>query len=567
VTAIALIDPGKPPLDLTTRTRFVSPDTGNPDDRTVMMVSLPRPVSVNDTVTVEVKWTSRIPRPVARTGVIDDYFFIAQWFPKVAVLEGAGWNAHEFHVGTEFFADYGVYDVNMTVPAGWVVGATGVEQRRSDNGDGTVTHAYHQADVHDFAWTTSPNFVERKATFEHGRLPRVEMRLLLQPEHVSQADRHFAATRAALRYYGEWFGPYPYGHITIVDPAWQSGSDGMEYPTLFTAGTRWLAPSQVHEPENVTIHEAGHQFWYGMVGNNEFEDAWLDEGLNSFATARAEAAAFPPARYAVRFFGSKPYGSRHRGFLPWVFTEIALSREVAGNGLDSYRRAAESDVQATLSFRYWPATGAAITYHKTALWLNTLERLIGWPALQRVLQTFFERWKFRHPKPADFFAVAREVSGRDLTWFFDQVYKGSNTFDYGVEEFTSVRIGGRGLFGTEGSLAYRQGDDKETRYETMVVVRRHGEAIFPVDLLVVFDDGERVRTPWNGQERWRQFTYERASPGAYAQIDPDRVLLLDVNYTNNSRTLDPKGPAAATRWASKWMIWLQDLMMTYAFFV
>ena len=92
------------------------------------------------------------------------------------------------------------------------------------------------------------------------------MRLLLQPEHAGQAERHFDATRVALRFYGEWFGAYPYGHVTVVDPAWQSGAGGMEYPTLFTAGTRWLAPRHVMQPESVTVHEAGHQFWYGIVG-------------------------------------------------------------------------------------------------------------------------------------------------------------------------------------------------------------------------------------------------------------------------------------------------------------
>jgi hypothetical protein len=193
--------------------------------------------------------------------------------------------------------------------------------------------------------------------------------------------------------------------------------------------------------------------------------------------------------------------------------------------------------------------------------------MIGWPTLQRIMSTFFERWKFRHPKPADFFAVVSELSGRDLSWFFDQVYNGSNTFDYGVDTFTSVRAGAEGYFGDEGSLAYREGDDKEPRYVTTVVVRRYGEAVFPVDVLVVFENGEPIRTRWNGKERWRQFTYERASRAAYAQVDPDRILLLDVNYTNNSQTLTPKGPAAATKWTLKWMVWLQDLMMTYAYFV
>src|SRR5262249_45915690 len=208
------------------------------------------------------------------------------------------------------------------------------------------------------------------------------------------------------------FGPYPYGHITIVDPAFQSGAGGMEYPTLFTAGTRWLAPARVTTPEGVTVHEAGHQFWYGIVGNNEFEDAWMDEGFNTFSTARTVAQAFSPNYLAVRYFG---------GFIPWVFKDVVLTREQDGDGLDGYRLDAKADPESAPTWRYYPATSGGITYSKTALWLNTMERWLGWPALQKIMSTHFERRKFTHPTPDDFFAVTNEVLGREIGWFFDQV--------------------------------------------------------------------------------------------------------------------------------------------------
>jgi hypothetical protein len=255
VTAIRLVGlDSQPPLDLTASQRFLAPDDGNPDDRTVMAVALPRPVEGGQAVNVEIEWTSQIPRTFSRTGGVGRAFFLAQWFPKIGVLEESGWNCHQFHPHTEFYADYGIYDVHLTVPRGWTVGATGRERSRRDTGAET-TYRYYEEDVHDFAWTTSPDYLERRATFEHERLPPVEMRLLLQPEHAGQAERHFAATRAALRYYGEWFGPYPYGHITIVDPAWRLGAGGMEYPTLFTAGTRRLAPTRDNQPEGVTVQQ------------------------------------------------------------------------------------------------------------------------------------------------------------------------------------------------------------------------------------------------------------------------------------------------------------------------
>ena len=314
VTAVRLLGAGDaPPLELTSRMQYISPDNGDPDDQTVLAVPLPADVGPGETINLELEWTSRVPRTFSRTGAIGNFFFLAQWFPKVGILEDTGWNCHQFHTATEFFADYGVYDVRIRAPTGWVVGATGVSQSVRDDADGTTMHRYFQADVHDFAWTTSPDYLDLTERFEDPLLPDVDMRLLLQPEHAEQADRHFAATRATLKHYGEWFGPYPYGQITIIDPAWQSGAGGMEYPTLFTAGTRWLAPRNVSRPEGVTIHEAGHQFWYGIVGNNEFEHAWLDEGVNTFSTARAIDEGYPPFLSVGSLFrGVRPMGAyRH----------------------------------------------------------------------------------------------------------------------------------------------------------------------------------------------------------------------------------------------------------------
>ena len=532
ITSIRVADSG---ADLTPLLRFIAPDDGNADDRTVAAVPLPRPAEPGDTVTVRLAWQAHVPRPFDRTGVIGQSYFIAQWFPKLGVLQDGGWNCHQFHSSTEFFSDYGTYDVALTVPRGWILGATGVERERRDNADGTATHRYYQDDVHDFAWTTSPDYVERTARFESEGLPPVTMRLLLQPEHADQAERHFASARITLKYYGEWYGGYPYGHLTIVDPAYQSGAGGMEYPTLFTAGTRWLAPRAATTPESVIVHEAGHQWWYGVVGNNEFEDAWLDEGLNQFSEGRALAAAHVPDHLVVRYFG---------GFVPFVFNDIGLTRETDSNALRRYRAAATRDTPSTPSYRYFPTSAAGITYAKTALWLNTLERWIGWPTLQRGMSEYYAAWQFRHPKPADFFDAINRAAGRDLTPFFDQVYRTSNRFDYGVDTLKSVRDG--------------------DHYRTIVVVRRFGEAIFPTDVLVTFAGGDRVTEHWDGIDRWKAFFYDRPVQARSAEVDPDHVLLLDVNRTNNSKTLEPHRRAAAMKWSLTWLTWLEDHLLTWA---
>jgi hypothetical protein len=565
IESVALLPPAQGPIDLTSRLRFIAPDDGNPEDRTVAEVPIDTPVAPGDTIDIQVAWTSRVPRTFARTGVIGSYYFVAQWFPKIGVLEDTGWNCHQFHFGTEFFADFGTYDVSLSLPAGWVVGATGREGAAPGQpdarvvpppADGMTVHRFYQEDVHDFAWTTSPDYIEHRARFEHATLPPVDMRLLLQPEHAGQEARHFDATRATLKYYGEWFGPYPYGHITIVDPAWQSGAGGMEYPTLFTAGSRWIAPRGVTTPESVTIHEAGHQFWYGIVATNEFEHAWMDEGFTTFSTARTIAQAFERNHWAKRYFG---------GFIPWVFRDIRLARETQGNRLPGYRAAPEADAQSTPTWRYWPATGGTITYNKTALWLNTLERLLGWETLQRIMSVYFSRSAFTHPKPQDFFAVANEVSGRDLTWFFDQVHRSSNTFDYGIEALRSEPAAVTGYVGEGAQRALAA--PSTGRYRTTVVVRRYGEGEFPVDVRVAFANGEESRWRWEGRDRWKLFEIEKPVRAVSAEVDPERVLLLDINRTNNSAALMPKGPAAARKWSLAWLIWLQDHLLTYGLFV
>ena len=558
VTAIRLLAGGGAPLtDLTASGTFIAPDDGNGADRTVLSVPLPGKVAPGESVTVELAWTARVPRTFARTGAVGNYFFIAQWFPKLGVLEDTGWNTHQFHAGTEFYADYGVYDVRITVPRGWVVGATGRERERRDTPKGTTTHRYVQEDVHDFAWTTSPDYVVKTATFEHPTLPRTELRLLVQPEHAGQAERHFAATEATLKHYGEWFGPYPYGHLTIVDPAWQSSAGGMEYPTLLTAGTHWLAPAHVEDPEDVTIHEAGHQFWYGLVGNNEFEHAWMDEGLNQFSTSRTLHEVGAPIYYSERFFD---------GFVPWVFREAPMTR-LDSDGLAGYRWGAESDVPATPSWQYFTGSGGTITYFKTALWLHTLERHIGWPRLRRGLSLFFVRSQFKHPRPEDLFAALSEGAGRDLTWFFDQVYRSSNTFDYAVSQLTTTAAGPRGWLNDGGARRFADRPASQTTWRSEVVVQRLGEAVFPVDVLVRFSDRSTVHERWDGRDRWKLFTYDRAAAAVSAEVDPNHVLLLDVNRTNNSRTLEPLAAKASRQWAGRWWLWLQDLVITYGFFV
>ncbi|MGH9370379.1 MAG: M1 family aminopeptidase, partial [Vicinamibacterales bacterium] len=338
---------------------------------------------------------------------------------------------------------------------------------------------------------------------------------------------------------------------------YQSGSGGMEYPTLFTAGARWIAPERITQPESVTIHEAGHQFWYGIVASNEFEHAWLDEGLTTFSTTRVLAEAFDPNYAVQRYFG---------GFIPWVFRDLPLSRQTETMALARFRAAGRTDVPSTPTWQYWPGNHWGPTYFKTALWLHTLERMLGWVTLQRALSTYFTRWAFQHPQPQDFFAIVNEVSGRDLTWFFDQVHRSADVFDYGVDVFRSEPLDAKDVSGGAAGAGSADAKGRQT-YRTTVVARRYGEGRFPVEIKVSFDDNEEVRWMWDGRERWKLFEVDKPARGRRAEVDPERVLLLDINSTNNSAVLDPAGPQAARKWSLVWLIWLQDHLLTHGFFI
>jgi hypothetical protein len=312
----------------------------------------------------------------------------------------------------------------------------------------------------------------------------------------------------------------------------------MEYPTFITAGSRWLTPWSAQDPDHVIVHEVGHQFFHTTVATNEVEHAWMDEGINTYVTAQVMAEAFPDRFVEVdRYFG---------GLVVWPYTDARWVREVHGNRLLTYRAAPNRDAVATPAWQYWPGTASATSYAKTAIWLTTLERLIGPEAMRRVIATYFQRHSFRHPAPDDFMAIASEVSGRDLSWFFDAVYRSSATFDYAVDAVTHRARGDGGP-------------------EATVVVRRLAEGVFPVDVRVDFTDATHAIERWDGRDRWKVFSYERRV--STVRVDPDRILQLDLNETNNSWTSRPRAADAAGKWATHWLLWLEHTLLTYAFFI
>ena len=550
--------------DLTPSLRYLHPD-GNADDRTVAEVRSETPVAPGETVRFRVEWDALVPHgTVGRSGWVHDYHFIAQWFPKIGVRWNGEWNCHPFYAWTEFFADYGVYDVRLTLPHGFVVGATGRLEEKTEGPDGTETYRFVQEDVHDFAWTASRRFLDRRGTFDDPGYPPVQIRLLLQPEHAHLAERYIEATRIALRTYGTWSAPYPYPQITVVDPAWGSSSGGMEYPTLFTGGANVVAPPALQSPEGVTIHEAGHQFWYGLVGNNEFEEAWLDEGVNTYMTAKARAHSLGPSGWGRRYFGGT-FGRGARAGWPVLAPGVWIPR--GADRLEGLRDDGEKDIMARPAWTYRDRNSYGTnSYGKPALILQTLEGLVGDETMIRILRTFARRYRFAHPTTENLIAVVNEVTGEDWRWFFEETFFSSSLCDYAVQVETRRVPAPRGwLEGPDRTLALGLPPEPETGesprpWRSRVTVVRPGEVRLPVEIRIDLADGRSIDERWNGRDRWTRFEYTGAKV-VRAAVDPQGKIAIDVDPGNNE-WIGETGPArrAATKWAARWMFWIQNLL-------
>ena len=179
--------------------------------------------------------------------------------------------------------------------------------------------------------------------------------------------------------------------------------------------------------------------------------------------------------------------------------------------------------------------------------------------------------KFRHPKPQDFFDIVSEVSGEDMSWFFEETYNSSQVFDYAVGQVVAKPVrSGRGYHEQNGEYVYQAGastdDSDSSAYRSTVFVRRWGEAIFPIEIKIAFADGEEIIETWDGQARWQRFDYLKSAKVQQVEVDPQHKLVLDANYSNNTWSRPAPAKVAAGKWASKWMIWLQSLMELFAFF-
>jgi len=501
------------------RLRYVQPDDGNPQDRTLATFRLPEPVKPGGTVTIKMKFVVRMPPVFARMGTAGDFVMAGQWFPKIAVYEPAGvrgraaegWNLHQYHGNSEFYSDFGIYSVRIDVPEAYKVAGTGFQTSPPAVKNGRKIYQYYADDVHDFAWAASPSFVYVEDSFSSPGIPGVRIKLYLDPLHKDLQDRYMHAAKSALAKLGEWYGEYPYSTLSIVvPPAGAGGAGGMEYPTLVTAAAADSA-SPGYDLERTLVHEIAHQYWYGLVATNEFEEAWLDEGFTSYTEDKLMAAIY--------------------GVQPNTPVESSYMTHPEPLKMNAWRYET-------------PDRYAENVYMRGKLVLTAIENRVGEKTMSKIMRTYFQKYKFRHPSSSDFERVVESVTREKWSDFFNAYVFRGEAADFAVESIRSEKK----AFGG---------------YETRVLLRRNGGSPQPVTVLFKFADGRSVRKQWDGVQNQIQLQLEHASPLVYAAVDPSMSVVLDNRKYNNY--LKAEVPESQrSRWAAGLTQFIEQAIGTLA---
>ncbi|OMD81001.1 EnpEP protein [Paenibacillus odorifer] len=488
------------------RVQYVQPDDGNINDKTLLKVHLPQPVNGGESVTLKLQYEVQLPKIFARMGASGNFVMAGQWFPKLSVYEPKGtrgvkeegWDLHQYHGTSEFYSDFGIFNVTISVPSNYTVAATGFPVKNAKLKQDQKIYQFYADDVHDFAWAASPDFTVAEEAFSTPEVPGVRIKVYLDPLHKDLQERYLQAAKAALTYFSKWYGPYPYSTLSIIVPPKEgNGAGGMEYPTLITAfGAVDSSPDT--SLERTVIHEIGHQYFYGMVASNEFEEAWLDESFTSYAEDRLM---------------EQEYGIKSN--LPLQASLVTIPEPL---NLETWKYAGADSYSRNV-------------YIRGKLVLKDIERQVGTKAMNNIMSSYARKFRFQHPATADFQKVVEKVTKKSWQAYFDDYIYGDGAPDFSVDTITFKKN--------------NSGDAQS--YESLVKISNKGSHYVDVPVKFTFADSSSVQRVWNGEGAETTFQLLSDKPLLSAEIDPEHSILLESKHLNNFRLAEIE-PKTLSRW-------------------
>ncbi len=486
-------------------------DKKNPD---IAVLRLPNAIKKGETVKIKSPFTLKIPDSFSRLGHVGTSYQMTQWYPKPAVYDHKGWHPMPYLDLGEFYSEFGNYDVTITLPENYVVGASGVLQTESEktflknkiaetekfieNGfpkndsfpassTSMKTIQFIAENVHDFAWFADKRFnvIKGESILASGK--KVDTWAMFINKEADLWERAAEYVTRAVEFYSEMVGEYPWPQATAVHSALSAGG-GMEYPMITVIGNSGSATAL----DDVITHEVGHNWFYGILASNEREHAWMDEGMNSYYEYR----------YMRRYYGRRVDIDVPKFLLNHSHEDV-FEMAYLYNARRNLDQAPDMH-----SNEFEPVNYMIGSYVKPGTVLGHLEHYLGTAEFDRIMHVYYEKWQFRHPYPEDFQQLVEQESGKDLAWFFDGYIFSNKKLDYSLLATTTDGGGFNISIKNKGEIA----------------------APFPVSGL---KNGEVVQIEWfEGFDGEKEFSFPS---GDYDQLilDAENVT-LDFNRKNNN---------------------------------
>lgn len=488
---------------------------GDPDDSTDRRVPLSEPLLPGCTLELNVKFVTELPFIVERMGWIEDFYAVAQWFPKLARLEADGtWRHFPYEPLAEFSADFGNYDLTIDAPGGFIVAAPGERKVLRQDDDRIVTR-FRLDNAHDFAWFAWNQFV-----LSERDIAGVQVRVYAPPGHAKNVEEELTILTWGLKHFQMQFGPYPYTQLIVVHPPDVAASaGGMEYPGLIVTGGPWYLPwSGLRSIAAVTLHELAHQWFYGLIASDEARYPVLDEGLSTWAELDGLSSLFGP-------------GSAFSG----LGVTVSASAVAAGAATSRYEKGA---LARPASDFHTFSTLAATVYARTATLLNTLSNVYGKAKLQRALYRYATTERYSHPTPDSLITAVEAEMGPASAKNLKTALYSDGWVDYAAIQLSSRRV-------------------SADHWISTVLLLRRGTLDFPVQVALTLQTGQVMYRSWEGGKVEFNLELSALAPVDHVTVDPENKIEIESDRLNNAtwRT-EPAKPLALLDRLAYLVAWL-----------
>lgn len=413
----------------------VAKTADHPQHQDIIKLILPDPIAPKSNVKIHTPFHVKLPYNFSRGGHVDQSYQITQWYPKPAVYDRKGWHPMPYLDQGEFYAEFGNFEVRITVPDNYVVAATGdlqneteiqwlrnkkpftrtpkakklptqkkqLEENETPSSVNTKTLVYRQNNVHDFAWFADKTYTVKSDTLQLPSGKIITANVFYYSENSELWSNSIAMIKRAILTKSAWLGEYPYHVVSVVDGG---NGGGMEYPTI----TLLDAGGSEKMLDYVINHEVGHNWFQAILGTNERTHPWMDEGMNTFYDNR---------------YSLQQYGNTNLDIIQSnsSFIKNRMPDDIQQILLQTVIQTKKDQPIETSSEHFSNFNSNMIAYVKTGDWMKLLEDELGKPLFDSCMQEYYRRWEFKHPYPEDFKNLIEKVSGKNLDDLFGLLNK------------------------------------------------------------------------------------------------------------------------------------------------